>query len=328
MNAFAPTLGAGRAIPGISGAGEALQTRAPAKINLTLHVLGRRADGYHELESLVAFAGVADLLTLGPGPSLSLTVTGPTAGAAGPPERNLVVRAAEALRARRPALRVGAFHLVKRLPAAAGIGGGSSDAAAALRLLAAANELTVADPDVVAAARDTGADVPVCLEPRARLMRGAGEEVGPPLLLPPLFAVLVNPGVALATAQVFRALGLSVGEARTDATADCPPLRRGEGPARPDGGHRAGAAATGRAELLSFLAQARNDLEPPAITLAPGIAEALGRLRATDGCRLARMSGSGATVFGLYDDCRAASGAARALRAAEPGWWVKPTVLR
>lgn len=286
-----------------------LRTRAPAKVNLTLHVLGRRQDGYHDLDSLVVFAGIADLLSFRPGGRLVLTVDGPTASGAGPAADNLVLRAARALHERRPDIELGAFHLVKRLPAAAGIGGGSSDAAAALRLLARHSGLAIDDPAVVEAARATGADIPVCLVPRARVMRGAGERVGPDLDLPALFAVLVNPGVAVPTADVFRALGLAPGD------------RSGTpGPAF-------GAVPVGEA-FLAVLAGARNDLEPAALALAPAIGEALAALREAPGCRLARMSGSGATVFGLYDDCRAAGRAAKALKVRQPGWWVKPTLLR
>lgn len=288
-----------------------LATRAPAKVNLSLHVLGRRADGYHELESLVAFAGIADRLRLEPGNAPSLAVEGPRAASAGPERDNLVLKAARALADRRPGLRTGAFRLVKNLPAAAGIGGGSSDAAAALRLLARLNRLPLSHPDVVEAARSTGADVPVCLDPRARMMRGAGERIGDPLGLPRLFAVLVNPGVPVPTGSVFGRLALEPGWMR------------------PSAGHPDAAAALGSAPaLVAWLSGLRNDLEPPALAIAPEIGVALARLRATAGCRLARMSGSGATVFGLYDDCHAAARAARTVGNAEHGWWVRPTVLR
>ncbi|MGH1588394.1 4-(cytidine 5'-diphospho)-2-C-methyl-D-erythritol kinase [Methylobacterium phyllosphaerae] len=287
-----------------------LADRAPAKVNLTLHILGRRAgDGYHALESLVAFAGTADRLTLEADAPLGLTVSGPTAGPAGPTDDNLVLRAARGLAARLPGLRTGAFHLVKRLPVAAGIGGGSSDAAAALRLLARLNDLPVDHDAVVAVARETGADVPVCLDPRARMMRGAGETIGPALGLAPLPAVLINPGVPVATAPVFKALGLAVGQDLAGAP------------------HPAIAQDMGADALLSALAKARNDLEPPALTVAPVIGEVLAALRAR-GCRLARMSGSGATVFALFADRRGAVQAAAALRAAHPAWWVAPTFLR
>lgn len=283
-----------------------LATRAPAKINLTLHVLGRRADGYHELESLVAFAGTGDDLRLEPGPSLALHVSGPTAPLAGNEADNLVLKAARLLVERVDGLKVGTFHLTKRLPVAAGIGGGSSDAAAALRLLARLNGLPLSHPSLREAARLTGADVPVCLEPKARMMRGVGEELGPALDLPRLFAVLVNPRVPVETPAVFKALGLQPGQAL--AGAKHPPLEA--------------------ASLLETLKTARNDLEAPALKVQPVIGEALGLVSGADGCRLARMSGSGATVFGLYDDCKAAAAAAKAIQRERPGWWVKATSLR
>jgi 4-diphosphocytidyl-2-C-methyl-D-erythritol kinase len=288
-----------------------LVTRAPAKINLTLHVLGRRAgDGYHELESLVAFTGAGDTLTLTPGDDLALTVSGPTAGPAGPLDDNLVIRAARHLVARRPGLRLGAFHLVKRLPVAAGIGGGSSDAAAALRLLGRSNGLDRADPALQEAARATGADVPVCLDPRARMMRGAGERIGGALGMAPLPAILINPGVPVETAPVFRALGLGVGERY-----------------RP-GSHPDLVAGADAASVLAAIGPARNDLEAPALGLAPIIGTALEALSREAGCRLARMSGSGATVFGLFSDRSMAVQAARRIRADHPTWWVKPVLLR
>jgi len=284
-----------------------LATRAPAKVNLTLHVLGRRPDGYHALESLVAFGATGDDLSLTPG-ALSLSVSGPTANAAGAGNDNLVLKAARALARRVPGLRMGAFHLTKRLPVAAGLGGGSADAAAALRLLARLNGLSRDDPAILAAASDTGADVPVCLASRARMMAGAGEVLGPALRLPPLFAVLANPGVPVATAAVFQALALPQG-----------------GTASP---HPAIEPATGAAGLIQIIAGGRNDLETPAIALAPAIGEALASMRAAAGCRLARMSGSGATVFGLFDDGAASLATAKAIRRARPGWWVRATRLR
>jgi 4-diphosphocytidyl-2-C-methyl-D-erythritol kinase len=286
-----------------------LTTRAPAKVNLTLHIVGRRTDGYHELESLVAFAGIGDTLSLVPGEPLLLSVSGSGAPQAGGDRDNLVLRAARALRERLPGLRAGAFQLVKRLPVAAGLGGGSSDAAAALRLLARLNGLRPGDPALVEAARAAGADVPVCLERRTRMMRGAGEVLGPPLKLPPLSAVLLNPRVPIATPAIFQALGLEPGEG-----AEAPP-------------HPEIRAATGHAELFSILREARNDLEPAAVKLAPVIREALALLRGIEGCRLARMSGSGATVFGLFDKRDASALAAKMLGRARPGWWVKATEL-
>lgn len=287
-----------------------LTERARAKINLTLHVLGRRPDGYHELESLVAFAGAADTLTLVPGEGFSLAVHGPTAGPAGPAEDNLVTKAARELSARLGGLRLGAFRLVKRLPVAAGIGGGSSDAAAALRLIARANHLSLSDERLLAAARATGADVPVCLTGRARVMRGLGEELGPELRFPPLFAVLVNPGVPVPTPAVFRALALTPGQAHEGQPH--PPVADSLAPDA----------------LATALKMGRNDLEPAAREIAPVVGEVLTLLSETGNARLARMSGSGGTCFALFDTCAAASRAAKVLRRARPAWWVKATVLR
>ncbi len=278
--------------------------RAPAKINLTLHVLGRRADGYHDIESLVAFAGVGDVLTFTPGAALALAVSGPTAAAAGDVADNLVLRAARALAERVERLTLGRFALSKRLPVAAGLGGGSADAAAALRLLAGANAIARDDPRLMQAARATGADVPVCLDPRARLMRGTGDILSAPLDLPRLFAVLVNPGVAVSTRDVFAALNPPPGKPVAQA-----------------------GAPQARAELLAEIAAGRNDLEGPAIELEPVIADVLSVLRKLPGCRLARMSGSGATCFGLFESNAAAMAAARTLRVGYPAWWVRATVL-
>ncbi|HZN30648.1 MAG TPA: 4-(cytidine 5'-diphospho)-2-C-methyl-D-erythritol kinase, partial [Xanthobacteraceae bacterium] len=187
---------------------------APAKVNLTLRVVGRRADGYHDIESLVVFADIGDALTFVPARALTLAVRGPTAAAAGHTADNLVLKAARALAERVDGLKLGRFALSKRLPVAAGLGGGSADAAAALRLMARANRLAPDDPRLMAAARATGADVPVCLDPRPRFMRGTGDILSDPLDLPRLDAVLVNPGVAVATKDVFAALRLgSVGKA-------------------------------------------------------------------------------------------------------------------
>lgn len=286
-----------------------LATRAPAKINLTLHVLGRRADGYHDLESLVAFAGTGDDLRLEPGSDFALEVAGPTAALAGEGGDNLVLKAARLLAERVEGLRSGTFRLTKRLPVAAGMGGGSSDAAAALRLLARLNDLPLSHPAVREASRLTGADVPVCLEPQARMMRGVGEEVGPALRLPRLFCVLVNPRVPVETPAVFRELGLQTGQ----MLAGVPH------PAMED---------VSSASLLDRLKAARNDLEAPACRVQPVIREVIGLVQGTEGCRLARMSGSGATVFGLYDDCETAAEAAQRIRRERPGWWVKATSLR
>ncbi len=288
----------------------ALSERAPAKVNLTLHVRGRREDGFHDLESLVVFAGVHDRLTLQPANDLSIEVAGPTAAAAGPSRDNSVLKATRALAAKVDGLRVGAFHLTKRLPAAAGIGGGSSDAAAALRLLARLNQLSLDDPRVIAAAQETGSDVPVCLNPRARMMSGRGEIVGPPLALPPLFAVLLNPGVGLSTPDVFAQIGFKRGE--RSIWGAHPLIEPGE---RFDA-------------LIPKLRKGRNDMEDAASVLAPVIGHALAVLGAARGAKLARMSGSGATCFALFENCHAAARLARVIRRDHPGWWVRSTLLR
>jgi len=275
---------------------------APAKVNLTLRVIGRRANGYHTLESLVVFAGAADRLTLVPGGPVSLSVRGPYAAAAGPAADNLVLRAARALAAEIGGLKLGRFTLTKKLPAAAGIGGGSADAAAALRLLARANRIKLQDPRVMRAARAVGADVPVCVDPRPRMMRGIGEILSKPLAVPRFAAVLVNPGVAVATKDVFAALHRSERKRQPAAQARSVPRVR--------------------EAYLTFLERRANDLEPPAVELAPAVAKVLAALRKSSGCRLARMSGSGATCFGLYSSPRAAATAARRIAAAQPRWWV------
>src|SRR3954454_9639305 len=189
----------------------ALIEQGRAKVNLSLRVMGRRADGYHDLESVVAFADCADRLSLIPGPELHLKITGPMAQACGATADNLVFKSAQLLGERVPGLKLGEFTLDKTLPVAAGIGGGSADAAAALRLLARANDLAPDDPRLIEVARLTGADVPVCLASRACVMTGVGKTLLP-LSLPKMPCVLVNPRVAVATSDVFKALGLRNGE--------------------------------------------------------------------------------------------------------------------
>lgn len=280
--------------------GLALAETARAKVNLTLRVLGRRTDGYHTLESLVVFADLADTLTLEKAAKNSLTVRGPFAGACGPAADNLVLKAAQSL----PGLEGGHFTLDKRIPAAAGLGGGSSDAAAALRLLARANGISEKEPGLLAVARKLGADVPVCLVPDAKIMRGVGEQLSAPLDLAGLAAVLVNPGVAVPTREVFAAFQPSDGGARA--------LNE------PPSGHEA---------LLEWLSGYGNDLTRAAIALVPVISNVLGAIAAQPDCRLHRMSGSGATCFGIFNSPHTANAAAQALRKAQPGWWVAPVTL-
>jgi 4-diphosphocytidyl-2-C-methyl-D-erythritol kinase len=281
---------------------------APAKVNLTLRVLGRRADGYHEIESLVAFASIGDALSFAPGGALALTVRGPSAGEAGATADNLVLKAARALADRLPTVGAGTFDLDKRLPVAAGLGGGSADAAAALRLLAQVNNLAADDPLLYAAARATGADVPVCLDPRTRLMRGIGEVLFGPFKLPPLQGVLVNPGVALETKAVFaRWKPLATPLVPADLTVLT--------------------AMTKRDQLVRFLLSQANDLESAAIALAPVVADVLLALSSQPHCELARMSGSGATCFAVFASAAAAIKAAEAVHAEYPKWWVRATAL-
>jgi 4-diphosphocytidyl-2-C-methyl-D-erythritol kinase len=284
--------------------------RAPAKINLTLRVTGRRADGYHELESLVAFAGLCDWVGFEPAPDPALEVLGPRALEAGPIDDNLVLRAARALAALIPGLRLGRFRLIKRLPAAAGLGGGSADAAAALRLLADEAGLSLDDPRVRAAARATGADVPACLCPQARMIAGVGDQLGPAVALPKAYAVLVNPQVPAPTAKVFAALGLAPGVKLESAARSFDPL----GP--------------GATRILDFLSSSRNDLEAAAVRVAPAIAVVRERLSQIAGATATGMSGSGATCFALFDDRRSANLARRTVAAERPEWWVEATAIR
>jgi 4-diphosphocytidyl-2-C-methyl-D-erythritol kinase len=278
-----------------------LVERARAKINLTLRVLGRRVDGYHELDSLVGFAGVHDELRLEVGP-LGLEIAGPRADALGTGEDNLVLRAARGFGQAFPGARLGRFTLIKTLPVASGIGGGSADAAAALRLLARLNGVAGDAPELFALAGRLGADVPVCLHGRACHMAGIGERLGPPLDLPPFDIVLANPGVPVETAAVFRALALRPGDIRPAARAGVCDLR---------------------AEIMRGI----NDLQAPAIDFVPAIGAVLRRLGEQDGCLVARMSGSGPTCFGLFARGGAAETAALRIAAAQPGWWVEQAEL-
>jgi 4-diphosphocytidyl-2-C-methyl-D-erythritol kinase len=288
---------------------QTLTERAPAKINLTLHVLGRHAGGWHTLESLVALSRGGDTLSLIAGESLSLSVEGLGAAASGTSEDNLVLRAARHFAQIYPGARLGSFHLVKRLPVAAGLGGGSSDAAAALRLLARVNAVSIGDTGIADAARATGADVPVCLMGRARMMRGVGDELGPLLALPPLIGLLVNPGEPVATKDVFSLMKIAPGAATGF------------------GGHPEVYPNMPPEALIAALRKGRNDMESAACLLAPVIGDVLAVLGAAPGCLLARMSGSGATCFALFKDCRSAAQAKKAIRRAQPSWWAKTCVL-
>jgi 4-diphosphocytidyl-2-C-methyl-D-erythritol kinase len=291
----------------------ALDENARAKVNLTLRVVGRRVDGYHDLESVVAFADCADHLSLTPGSGLNLATTGPLAQACGETSDNLVFKAAQLLGERVPDLALGDFVLDKVLPVAAGIGGGSADAAAALRLLARVNGLAMDDARLIEAARLTGADVPVCLASQACVMTGVGETLSP-LGLPKIPCVMVNPRAAVATKDVFNALGLRNGEILVGATDVF------EAAGWPDDG-------ASLEEWVEALAAASNDLEAPAMRIQPVIGEVLAALNATNGAWLARMSGSGATCFAIYENTAEAGRAAQKIQLDHPQWWVHAGVL-
>jgi 4-diphosphocytidyl-2-C-methyl-D-erythritol kinase len=291
----------------------ALIEEGRAKVNLSLRVVGRRTDGYHDLESVVAFADCADRLTLEPGAELKLTTTGPLAAACGETADNLVFKAAKLLADAVPNLKLGAFALEKVLPVAAGIGGGSADAAAALRLLARLNGLSLDDPRLRKVALATGADVPVCLFSRACDMTGVGEQLLP-LKLPSMPCVMVNPRVPVATKDVFQALGLRNGELLVGITDVI------EAPAWPEEG-------ASIADWVDVLATVPNDLEAPAMRIEPVIGDVLEALRASAGVKLARMSGSGATCFAIFGEAADAHAAAETIRCDHSGWWVHAGTL-
>ena len=269
---------------------------APAKVNLFLHVVGRRADGYHLLDSLAVFAGAADRLWAAPAPDLTLRLAGPHAqGLAAEPD-NLVLRAARACAEAAGVAPRAALVLEKNLPVASGIGGGSADAAAALRLVPRLWQAPLPPQRLAALALGLGADVPVCVASRPARMQGVGEALCPAPRLPDCGMVLLNPGHALATAAVFRA--------RTGPYSPAADLPESWADA---------------ASMAATLGGLRNDLEPPALALCPAIGGVLAALRASPGALLARMSGSGATCFALYPSPEAARAAAALL--ARPGWW-------
>ena len=278
---------------------------APAKINLFLHIGSRRADGYHELESLVAFADVGDDLDFETADTTSLAVDGPFAEGLANESDNIVLRAAAGA-----AMLAGHdipkhIRLTKNLPVASGVGGGSADAAATLRafLLEWPSE-NVKLADFVELAKNLGADVPVCFFGHSAWMYGIGDGIER-TDLPELHAVLVNPGVAVSTRDVFAALRDKSGTDIIDWPQDF---------------HDADA-------VVDFLKIVRNDLEAPALAIAPQIADVLSALRAAPGIKLARMSGSGATCFGLFEDQASAQAAAQTIAQAHPGWWVRAAVL-
>jgi 4-diphosphocytidyl-2-C-methyl-D-erythritol kinase len=282
----------------MTAAERALSQAAPAKVNLYLHLRGRRADGYHNLDSLVVFPAIADRLSVAPGSGLSLEIDGPFGAGLTAEPGNLVLRAARALAGAHGLRPDAALRLEKHLPVASGIGGGSSDAAAALRLLS--RLWGVAIPDGLALT--LGADVPVCLTaPQPRCMAGIGEQLAPAPAMPEFWMVLANPQVAVATGAVFEAV-----EQRENPPGPPPP------------------PLTGFAALTGWLAHQRNDLQPAAVSACPAIAEVLAAL---DDAPLARMSGSGATCFALHGGEAGAMAQADRLRRARPGWWVEAAAV-
>ncbi|NJM81746.1 MAG: 4-(cytidine 5'-diphospho)-2-C-methyl-D-erythritol kinase [Tabrizicola sp.] len=275
---------------------EVIAEFAPAKINLTLHVTGRRADGYHMLDSLVVFADVGDRVVLRRASGLSLRIGGPQAGELSAGPDNLVTRAARIMGGDVE------IDLEKNLPVASGIGGGSADAAATLRAMARMNATPLPDKAAVLA---LGADVPVCLQGRPARMRAVGDILDAVPPLPAAWLLLANPGHSLSTRAVFGALD----DVSHQPMPAIPPF-------------------AGFAELARFLQLQRNDLEAPATRIAPAIGQAVRAIAAQEGCALARMSGSGATCFGLFGDEDTAARAASRIRAAEPGWWVAAAAIR
>ena len=276
---------------------------APAKLNLYLHVTGKRADGYHLLDSLVAFVDVCDRVTIAAAEELSFRADGPLAAvfAGEDPAGNLVVRAARDLAAVVGRDTNVALSLIKNLPAASGIGGGSADAAACLRGLARMWGVDPVGEAVMGVAARLGSDIPACVAGRACFMGGVGTELSPAPALPDAGLLLVNPGIGLSTPSVYR----------TRQGGFTPAMRFDTQP------------KDARA-LAALLAERRNDLTEPAVALVPEIAIVLETIAQAEDCLLSRMSGSGATCFGLFDDVAAATRAGDAMRAANPGWWVAP----
>lgn len=287
----------------------AVRIAAPAKINLYLHVVGRRPDGFHLLDSLIAFTEFGDELTIERAPTMSLRIDGPFAGSLAADGDNLVMRAARALSGDGREI-CAAIRLTKRLPVASGIGGGSADAAAALIGLRKLYSLDVGDDRLRQIGLALGADLPVCLMGMASFIGGIGEQIEVAPALPKAHLVLVNPGQPLPTVEVFKRRAQGRDGARFSA-----PARWADG-------------VSDAAVLAERLAARGNDLSATALALMPAIGDVLDQLNRQAGCLLARLSGSGATCFGLFADVGTARAAATAIGAARPGWWVSATRLR
>jgi 4-diphosphocytidyl-2-C-methyl-D-erythritol kinase len=281
-----------------------LRLEAPAKINLYLHVIGRRADGYHLLDSLIAFARVGDVLTIEEAEDLSLVNDGPFGAVLDPGPNNLVLRAARSLAAETGVSRGAKLTLTKNVPVAAGLGGGSADAAAALKGLVQLWGVNIAPEDLARLGVDLGADVPVCLFGRPAYVSGIGEVIEPAPKLPETHLVLANPTKPVLTAAVYAAFGGRFGSVArfADAPADA------------------------RA-LAALLARRDNALAAPAAAIELSIGETIAALEEEDGCLLARLCGSGPTCFGIFEDEDAAADAAEGLAEDFPDWWVRATKL-
>lgn len=284
---------------------DGLTLAAPAKLNLYLHVTGKRPDGYHLLDSLVAFAATYDVIDIQPAGQLSLEINGPFASGLPVTSDNLILQAAEQLRQLAGISSGARIILTKNLPVSSGIGGGSADAAATLRGLVRLWGVHPAQHDLSGLALGLGADVPVCLYGRTAFMGGIGEQIEPIDELPHVPMVLVNPGVGISTPEIFKARTAAFSQAR----------RFEEAPDTIE-------------QLINLLTDDRgNDLAAPAILKQPVIGRVIEAIERTDGCRLARMSGSGATCFGFYDDVTQAEQAAQHLQHAHSNWWVVASQL-
>lgn len=284
---------------------EPIVLTAPAKVNLYLHVTSRRPDGYHELDSLIAFTDVEDIVTVTPAERMSLTSDGPFSHVMpGDADDNLAVRAARRLRKAVGLEGVGAaIHIEKHVPVLAGLGGGSSDAAAVLHALVQMWNIDTSTIDLPALALELGADVPVCLARRASRVTGVGETLSDAPHLPDVGLLLVNPGIELSTKSVF--------EHRAGGLSPADPIKEAPRDAR---------------HLADLLADRENDLTEPAMKLAPVVREVIQTIERLPGCRIARMSGSGASCFGIFDDRDAAKAAAAEID--RENWWVHPGRLR
>ncbi len=279
---------------------------AKAKINLTLEVLGKRRDGYHELNSLVAFANCGDSLSLKTQNMQDLIISGPFAS--GLEGENLILKAANFITSTYPDVQSGVFSLDKRLPIASGIGGGSADAAAAIRLLSSQISGVSEELDLTAIARELGADIPVCIAQKPVMMTGIGDTLTPIGELAPLHAVLVNPGVPVSTGEIFRRLNASEVSVSDCSSIQIPSLADFD-------------------DVLDYMAHHDNDLQAVAEGIEPAVVEVINNIQDQDGCRIARMSGSGATCFGIFENDAQTQRAVSEISRFHEGWWVQSCII-